>query len=178
MKKIFLATLMFLLVGCGNLSNTPTKQVEDFLKKYQSLDNAVLTDLDDVIAAETTFNDDQKNKYRDIMKKHYQNLTYEIKDETLDGDEAIVTVEITVTDFNKVLDETSQYLISHPEEFNDDNGDYDIVKYNNYRLDRLKEANEKVKYTIAIPVTKVNNEWTVNKLNNTTLDKINGIYNY
>ena len=62
MKKVILGLLTaILLVGCTDLSNTPTKKVEAFLKKYQSLDHAVLTDLDGVIEQEGIFNEAQKN---------------------------------------------------------------------------------------------------------------------
>ena len=177
MKKIILTLMLLFLMGCS-LSNTPTKKVEAFFKKYQTLDKDVLTDLDSVLSTKVNFDENQKEEYRNIMKKHYQNLVYEIKDEKLDGDEAIVTVEITVTDFNKVFDEASEYLISHPDEFNDENGNYDISKYIDYQINRLKETKEKTKYTLDIPLTMINDEWTVNKLDNDTLNKINGIYNY
>lgn len=177
MKKILVAIVAILLVGC-ELSNTPTRQVEALMKKYQTLDNSVLSDLDVVINHDEHLVGEQKEKYRDIMKKHYQNLTYEIKDETLNGDEAVVEVEIAVTDFNKVLDEASKYLVEHPEEFNDEDGNYSADKYMDYRLEQLKEAKEKVKYTLNIPVSMQDGEWKVNKLDNDTLKKINGVYNY
>jgi hypothetical protein len=112
------------------------------------------------------------------MKKHYQNLIYEIKDEEENGDDAKVTVTIEVTDFKKVLDEVEEYLNEHKEEFNDDFGNYSLSKYIDYRLDKLSEAKETVKYTINIYLTKVDNNWQVNTPNDETLDKINGVYNY
>jgi len=95
MKKVLFAVAALLLVGC-ELSNTPTRQVEALMKKYQTLDNSVLTDLDVVIKHDEHLEGEQEEKYRDIMKKHYQNLIYEIKDEVINGDEAVVKVEITV----------------------------------------------------------------------------------
>ena len=89
MKKLVFLILSLLLVGCNDLSNTPTKKAEEFLKKYQSLDSSVISDLNNAIN-ETDLNEEQKKLYVDIMKKHYQNLSYEIKDETMDGDEAVV----------------------------------------------------------------------------------------
>ena len=44
------------------------------------------------------------------MKKQYQNLTYTIKDEEIDGDTAIVKVEIEVYDFNKAMNEELGWL--------------------------------------------------------------------
>lgn len=179
MKKLFYLILTILLfAGCTDLSNTPTKRVENFLKKYQVLDKDVLNDLDEVIKNDVSLSTTQANTYRDIMKKYYQNLTYEIKDDRIDGDEATVTVEITVTDFRKVMDEAESYMNNNIEEFNDEFGNYSILKYNDYRLERLKEAKDKVKYTIYLNLTKVNNEWVMNDIDKTTYEKINGIYNY
>ena len=38
MKKILMIIALFLVVGCNKLDNTPTKQVETFFNKYQTLD--------------------------------------------------------------------------------------------------------------------------------------------
>lgn len=178
MKKIIALLSILLLVGCGDLSNTPTKQTEAFFKKYQTLDNAVLSDLNDVLANDTTLTDSQKEEYRNIMKKHYQNLTYEVKEAIENGDEATVKTEIVVTDFNKALDEANSYLLEHPEEFNDEFGNYNVTKFNDYRIQKLKEAQEKVKYTLDITLTKKDSKWQVDKQDDSILDKINGTYNY
>ena len=74
-KKLLLGiTVLFLIVGCGNMMNTPTKKVEEFLSKYQTQDEKVLTQLDEVIESAGTMTKNQKEKYRDLMKKQYQNL--------------------------------------------------------------------------------------------------------
>lgn len=177
MKKI-LILLVVLLTGCTDLSNTPIKKTEEFVKKYQTLDNAVIEDLNKVVDNEITFSESQKETYKDIMKKHYQNITYEIKEDETNGDEAEVTVEIEVTDFNKALEESRKYLVEHPEEFNDDFGNYSLNKYNDYKLEKLKEAKEKVKYNIEINLIKINDTWQVKTPDDETLDKINGIFDY
>lgn len=179
MKKILvlLITILF-FTGCTELSNTPTKRVEEFLKNYQTLDNGVVTDLDDVIKKDVTLNTTQQENYRDIMKKHYQNITYEVKEDKIDGDNATVTVELTVTDFTKIMREAENYMNSNIEQFYDETGNYNIVLYNDYRLDQLKKANEKVKYTVDFKLTKQNDEWVMNDLDQATYDKINGVYNY
>lgn len=179
MKKIISILLLALIfTGCSDLSNTPTKKAESFLKKYQMLDSTVLSDLDETLENNTIMNGEQKDEYKKIMKKHYQNLAYEVKDETINGDEAIVEVEITVTDFNKVLDEATVYLSDNIEEFYDENGEYSKDKFMDYRLQKLSDAKEKVKYTIEIPVSKVDEEWTVHNITEEIYSKINGTYNY
>ena len=94
MKKILLGLsfILLLVAGCANTMNTPTKKVEELLGKYQKMDTAVLTQLDNVIAEDTTMTDEQKKEYRSLMEKQYQNLSYKIKGEEITGDDATVEV--------------------------------------------------------------------------------------
>lgn len=183
MKKIKYLILTIIsiafVVGCDmNFMNTPTKQVEIFLSKYQSLDQDVLDDLNKIIDEEQKFNTEQREKYRGIMKKHYQGITYNIKEETVDGNSATVEVEIEVTDFSSILAATNQYLIENPTEFQDENGQYDENKFIDYRLDELKKAKERVKYTLNLNLTKQDKKWKMNSLSPINESKINGTYVY
>lgn len=181
MKKILclLAAFTF-LTGCdnGSLLNTPTKKVEMFLANYQTLDADVLEQLDDVVEATDSFDDDQKDMYREIMKKHYKNITYEVKDEIIDGDTATVTTEIEVTDYSKIISEADTYRIENENEFMNDAGEYDEKLFIDYRLEKLKEAKEKVKYTIDFTLTKVEDEWKLDPLTDEQENKIHGLYSY
>ena len=168
MKKVLsLVTAFVLLTGCSltkNMDNTPTKKVENYLSSYQTLDDNVLSDLDDIVEDEITFTDTQKESYKDILKKHYQDLTYEVKDETVNGDTATVEVEVEVTDYSKKA------------EFQDETGNYSEEKYNDYRLGLLKDVDEKVKYTITFNLTKIDDEWTIEDLSDEDQQKLLGIY--
>lgn len=177
MKKIiYILTILFFITGCGNINNTPTRQVEELFNKYQTLDKEVLNDLDQVIGREKKFNEEQSNKYRDLIKKQYKNLTYKIKEETVDGDTAVVTTEITVLNLGKIKNEVEDYKNNHIEEFADEDGNYSEDKYINYLLLNLKEAKEKVKYTIDIRLTKIDKKWKIDGIDSDTEDKILGIY--
>jgi len=179
MRKIIIIVLLsFLMVGCGNMNNTPTKQVEMFLEKYQVLDEDVLEDLNDITLEEEKFNNTQRERYIALMKKHYQNIKYEIKDEEIDGDNAIVKAEIEVTDYSKKKAEVKEYLKENPDLFNDENGEYDETKYMDYMLDELEKSNEKVKYTINFSLTKKDDKWHMDDLNNMDEDKLHGVYEY
>jgi len=182
MKKILsLLTVFILLTGCSltaNMDNTPTKKVENYLNNYQTLSDDVLSDLDSVVQNAATFTDDQRELYKDILKKHYQDLTYTIKEETVNGDNAVVEVEIEVNDFSKILDESKTYLDENESEFFDETGEYSEEKYNDYRLDQLKDAKDKVKYTIYFNLTKVDDEWVIDELTESDEEKILGIYKY
>lgn len=181
MKKVWSILIgALLLTGCGTkLFNTPTKKVEAYFSNYQSLDKSVLKQLDKVVAEEEKFNTKQREAYRDLMKKHYRNLTYDIKDEKINGDTATVTTEIEVTDYSKVLEDADQYLKDHPKQFADETtGDYNESAYMDYRIEKLKKADEKVKYTLEMTVTKVDGEWVIDNPSDVALQKIHGIYRY
>jgi len=183
MKKIFclLAAILFLTgCSCTNVAmmNTPTKKVEMFLSNYQTLDEDVLKQLDEVVNREDTFDETQKETYRDIMKKHYQDLTYEVKDEVINGDTATVTVEVEVTDYSKIMTDADTYRDENEDEFMNDEGLFDESLFTNYRLEQLKEADEKVKYTIDFTLTKVEDDWVLDDLTEEQENKLHGLYSY
>lgn len=176
MKRILCIFLVLLLTGCGEISNTPTKQVEGFFNQYQILDKEVLDDLEQIISDEDKFDNENQNKYREVIKKQYKNLTYYIKEEKVDGDTAIVTVEITVYDYATTMAEAENYKNNHIEEFYDDLGNFSQIKYINYVIDKLDKTKEKVKYTLDMNLTKTDDKWRLDGLDSDTEDKILGIY--
>ena len=181
MKKVLLMLgLALTITGCSltNMDNTPTKKVEEYLNNYQTLDSNVLTELDALVNQEETFDNDQKTTYRDIMKKHYQDLTYTIKEETVNGDKATVEVEIEVNDYTKALSQAENYKTTNESEFYNDEGIFDESIFNDYKLDILKENDERVKYTIYFALTKSNDEWILDQLTETEQEKILGIDEY
>lgn len=168
MKKIILL-FMFLsfLVGCS-LANTPTSKVEDLITKYQKVDNEIANGINDIINKEN-LTEEQKERYKKIIEKQYFNLSYEIKDELIDGNEATVTIEITTFDYKKAINETNEYYI--------EKNDYTVEDYNNTKLDKLEKVKDKVTYTIEIPLKKdKNNNWHITPLKNETIKKILGMY--
>ncbi len=181
MKKIItIIGLALILTGCSlkNMDNTPTKKVETYLNNYQTLDSSVLNELDSIVDDEILFTNEQKDTYRDILKKHYQDLVYKIKEETVNGDKATVETEIEVNDYTKALKEAESYRITNESEFINENGIFSESKFNEYKLNLLKNNKDKVKYTIYFSLTKVNNEWVLDKLTETEQEKILGIYEY
>lgn len=179
MKKILCALiLVFGFTGCGlaeDMDNTPTKKVEAFLNKYQSLDTAVIEDLDDIVEEEETFSTDQKKLYKDIIKSNYQKLKYVVKEEEVDGNEAKVTVEIEVVDYSKIVSESNEYLRDNPTEFLT-NEKYDESLFIDYKLSKLKDAKEKIKYTLEFTLSKANDEWVLDSITEEIRNKINGNY--
>ncbi len=179
-KLLSILGLALILTGCslGNMDNTPTKKVESYLNNYQTLDSNVLSSLDKIVNQEELFDEDQKTTYKDILKKHYQDLTYTIKEETVNGDKATVEAEIEVTDYTKSLKQAEEYRKTNPKELLDENGIIDEIKYNDYRLDLIKSSKDRVKYTIYFSLTKIDDEWVLDNLTESEQEKLLGIYEY
>lgn len=119
MKKIILVLLgsLFIFTGCGTKMNTPTAKVEEFLGKYQKMDSEILEQLDDILEEDGSMSDDQKKEYQALLEKQYQNLSYKIKDEKIDGDNATVDVEIEVYDYATSIRKAREYFKEHRDEF-------------------------------------------------------------
>lgn len=168
MKKIIsMFIFLLLLVGCS-LSNTPTSKVEDLLSKYQMLDSDIKAGIDDVLVEET-LTDSQKERYRELIEKQYKNLTYEIKEETVDGSIATITVEIEVLDYKKAVNEINSAYQGRD--------DYTVEEYNNAKLNSLEGVKDKVTYTVDFKVTKdEDGNWKLSSLDNETIKKIQGMY--
>lgn len=181
MKKILIVVLMIVvLAGCeNNLMNTPIKRVETLMNNYVTLDEEVLNDLDETLLSETIMTNDQKQRYRDVLKRQYQNLSYEIKDETIDGNSAVVELEIEVYNYKKIMEEADTYLQANEDEFlMDDNLTTDTSKFNDYRLEKLENAKDKVTYTLNLTLRKIDDKWVLDDLTDTEISKIHGLYNY
>lgn len=176
MKKLILVLIStILLIGCT--SNSPTKRTEEFLTKYQSLSDEVMSDLD--LSAETeNLGSTYTNTYKDVMKRQYQNMKYEITNETVNGDEAIVTAKVTVYDLYKTRGESQTYMSTNPTEFNDELGVYSQDKYREYELDKMLKTDYTIDYTIDFYLEKVDDTWTMRELSNSQKEKLHGIYNY
>ena len=115
-------------------------------------------------------NRDNNDEYKDIIKSNYQKMTYKVKNEEIDGDNAVVTVEIDVIDYTKGLDEIDNYYNENSDEFNDDNS------FDKYRLDKFKEIKDKTTYTIDFTLTRINKKWNLDNPTSDIRNKISGMY--
>lgn len=164
-KKILLFIMpLLLLVGC-ELGNTPTSTVENLLTKYQKLDSDIDSGIDSILVEQNML-DEQKERYRALIEKQYKNLSYEVKEELIDGNNATVLVEIEVIDYKRAIND----LVF-------DNSIYTKETYDNEKLTRLENANDKITYTIEFNLSKDNDDkWRLNALNNEEIKKIQGMY--
>lgn len=179
-KVIYALCAVLLMTGCGEkivdeIMDTPTKKVEALLSKYQKLDQDVLDDLDKTIAEEERFTTEDREKYRELMMKHYQSLAYKVVDEEIDGNQATVTVEIEVTDYTNINNISD--LTNKKDNTNDDDSliEKTVDSFQDL-IDEMTKSNDKIKYTLEITVTKYDDEWVVDPLTDENIKKIHGIY--
>ena len=175
MKKIFIfISLLLIMSGCAMKkdNNTPTKKVEEYLDGYQKLDSNVLNDLD-AILTDTDYTVEQKARYKEIMKKHYSNIKYDITKETIDGDQAKVDAQVTVTDYSNILK-----MEVKEDDYKDETGTYSPALLYDHQLDLFEKETDKITYNITFTLTKNNEtkEWTIVQLDDDSIKKIHGIY--
>lgn len=176
MKKIvMLLGVLLIITGCNDMMNTPTKRVEEYLGKYQILDSTVLTELDSVVD-NSSYSESYKEEYKELMIKQYQNLSYKIKSENVDGDQASVIVEIEVFDYNNALNEAADYIDDHEDEFQSDEDETSAEKIDHYKINAMKNVTDKANYTITFNLVKDNKKWVLEKISDEDLLKIHGLY--
>lgn len=178
-KILFLFLGLFLVVGCTQMMNTPTKQVEEFLSKYQTMDKKVMNQLDEVISSAGTMTKEQKEKYRELMKNQYKNLAYKIKEDKEDGNEATVEVEVEVYDYATAIKNSESYLLTHKEEFLRSDVEEETVdeeKFMDYKLEQMDKVKDKIKYTLHFVLEKKDKEWKLEDITDIDRQKLHGLY--
>ena len=174
-KVIGLFIIISSLFGCSLVgSNKPKDRVEALLMSYQNNSDSIVSELDDYLKT-LTIQDEYFEDYKKVYLRQYQDLKYEIKNETIDGDNAIVTAQIEVYDYYKTENDVNNYIAENSTNFNND-GVYDTLKALKYRMDELNKSNSRVQYTIDFHLTKVNDDWSIDNLSDEDLQKIHGTY--
>lgn len=177
-KYLFLLiTSMLLLTGCVFLGNTPKDEVARFLNNYKNNGESVVNELNDYLK-EQDLDEDTLEDYRELYLRQYSNLKYEIKDQKIDGDNAIVEVQITVFDYYKTDKLTGDYFTANQSDFIDDDGDVDFSKYFTYKIRKLLDTTDTVNYTLTLNLKKNDDKWEIEPLTNEELMKLHGTYEY
>lgn len=227
MKKFIVALMVIFMTACTlGKAVTPRQKVSEFLDKYKNENADIISQLDETISTEVT-DEDHRSRYKTLMVNQYKNMEYEIKDEIIEEDNAVVEVEVIVYDYASAVKNANTYLNENIDEFkrevketanevknavenaaedikegiedatdNDDedndnnnnntntttndNGtgttDYDETKFMDYKLSLMEKVSDKVTYTIEFTLTKVNDEWQLDSLSNSDIEKLHGIY--
>ena len=162
MKKIIICLLLTISLTACNLNNTPNSKVEEFLGKYQSIDNSIII-TPSMIINNNNLDEKTNKEITKVIEKQFSNLTYEIKDTKEDGNTATVTTEIEVLNYKSVLNDESLSM-----------ADDDYYKK---LIDKLNNTTKRITYTIDFTLTKNNKDiWEINKLNPEEENKLLGIY--
>lgn len=193
MKKVLLGIFVILLTACSfGMNNTPKAKVKELLDRYKNQDSTVITNLEDAIDEE--YSGEFKDRYKTLMLNQYKNLEYKITDEIIDGDTAIVSVDVTVYDYGSAIDAANEYLDEHEKEFykkhntnnelneeentlNNDKNTIDYNKFIDYKLKLLEEVTDRKTYSIDFTLSKENDEWILDNLTNESMKKLHGLYN-
>ncbi len=147
------------------MGNTPTATVENLFTKYQRFDNDIENGINKILDEQNMTND-ARSRYYKLLEKQYRSLTYEIKDERIDGNKATVIVEIEVIDYKKMINDLTF-----------DSSLYTKDSFDNEKLNRLESAEDKVTYTLELSLTKdEDNMWKLDALTNEEIKKIQGMY--
>lgn len=174
LKIVIVISITLFIFGC----NISAKQiVERYLDRYITLDENVLEDINNQVKKEN-LNEENSLIYKEILKKQYEDLEYEITNEEYNGDDAIITVKISVYDLYSSIKDSHIYLNNNPSEFGYNTENYDLDKFIKYKLNNMKNQTKKIDYTIDFYVVNTSDGWSVGDLSNEDIEKIHGIYNY
>ena len=153
MRKFFWVLFLLLLGGC-NLSNNPNSVVEDYLGRYQMLDDSIDIDYRDLVG-DVNINNSDIDVFNYYIKKQYRNMSYDIKETSIDGDKAKVTVEVEVYNYKDAIN---------------NNSDYNAI------LTSLTSVKDKVVYTVNFNLRYRDDKWEIGNINKEVKSKLLGIY--
>lgn len=169
---ILLVTFVTLLIVKSN-NKSPVTLTKEYMNRYQKLDKDLIKNI------KYEYNDDltptQKEKFEDVMKRQYENMTYEITNEIVNKHDAIITVQFIVYDLSSAMDRANSYVEVYSDKFMKGNK-FDPYKATDYKLQTLKKYEEKVTYSIDFAYYKENGKWKMTDLSDVDLKKLNGMY--
>lgn len=174
-KYFLLIFVVSLLTGClGNMG--PSEKVEEFLNMYIKQDTSIINELEDYLNKQD-LTQMQKARYRDIIKDEYSKIEYEIINEKVKDEKATVDVNIIVKDLYGASQQAENDLLDNPLDFYTE-GVYDSSKFIDHKLDIMENYKVKKNYIINLNLTKYDNKWVMDNLDESTLEKLHGIFKY
>lgn len=177
---IVLLVLLIIAVFVGFIrsrvsSTSPVGMTESYLKKYQKEDKSLTSKI--TYPFSDKLNSNQEQRYKEIIKKQYRNIKYNISDEYVGDIDANITVEITVVDLKSEYEKANSYVLAHKDNYLNPEGNLDDEKVTNYKLEKLEKAIDKIDYSIVINYYKNDkNQWVMSELSSSDLEKINGTF--
>lgn len=168
MKKLFLILSLFILSGCYN--STPKREVSIYLDNLKKVDTNTIETISKLIESNNISL--KNNEIKEIYQKYFRKFKYNIKDTIIDGNKSKVIVEIETYDYSKEIENILEYINNYKSSFKTDEDK------NKYIINQIKNNNKKVIYTLEFTLTKITEEWYIDNIDTSTLEKIYGIYKY
>lgn len=170
---ILIISIIYLVIGIFFKKEDPVELTNNYLEAYQKLDEKIISkisyDYNDKLTKK------QKEFYKSIMKKQYENLKYEITKEEVNETDAVITVLINVYDYSSAIAKANNYIEVYSDKFQK-NGKFDTYKAIDYKLEALNTYNERVDYSLNFYYYLDNGKWIMTDINEIDLKKINGSY--
>lgn len=168
------------MVDMDNLMNDDQKNTySDIMKKqYKDLKYEIKDEVIDGDNATVTAEIEVYDYYKinQDAQKYYNENPNEFKDNKDTDDNKDGLLEDAVEGAKEVADDVEDITKNAAEGAKDAlTGD---AKYVEYRLGKLKDAKDRVKYTIDFTLTKVDDVWTLNDIDDITRQKIHGLYEH
>ena len=175
MKKfLLLAFITLLFCGCS-MTGGPSMKVSEYLSKFNALDESLIQNMETTIQGEN-LSTDNMTIYRNVLQRQYQDLKYDIVEESINGDNAVVIAKITVYDLYTSKQNSENYMNEHQDEFLDMDNVFDQEMYMKYRLENMLSTKDTVSHNISFNLTKKDGEWVIDDIDRVTLEKIHGLY--
>lgn len=153
--------------------DSPVDLVNQYMKRYQNLDSQVVNDI--VYDFDDSLTEKQQEQYVEIMKRQYENLTYEISESEINGTDAIITVQFEVYDLSSAMSQADSYVEVYHDKFVE-NDEFDVYSAIDYKLQFLISYNERITYSVKFAFYKENRQWKLTDLSESDLKKIRGTY--
>ena len=149
-----------MITGCTK--NNPRDRVVSFLDEYKNLSANVINNIEQKLA-DTNWTEEEKDKYRNVLKRQFKDLEYSVVGERFDKGITYVDTEIVVYNYYQVKEDATYT-------------DTDI-SITEYMLDNMSTTNERVKYNITFKVEKdESGDYQIIDLQDSDIEKIHGIY--
>lgn len=114
------------------------------------------------------------NEHMDEFKKDTKTTLNEVTEGVKDATEkAKDTVEDAA---DSVKDAAEKATNDAKNAVENNTSTYDENKFMDYKISAMEKVKDTVKYTIEFTLTKTNNEWQLDPLSNTDIEKLHGIY--
>ena len=166
--------LIILITRSRSKSSSPAGITKEYFEKYKKEDKDIVNNITYEFSDELS--NDQLKRYKEIIKKQYRTLGYNIIDEIKGENDCTITVEFTIKDLKSTYEKANTYIEAHRDKFTKD-GEFSNKMAIDYKLEQMEKAVDIVEYKILIDFYKDDkNKWNMRDLSSTDLKKIAGVF--